>query len=134
MSSIALSPSIAFSLFQLYLFSLLPLSPPVPISLSHSRLFLSETNFLSLARACSLSLFVSFPPHSHAHRMLIEATDLKKTIFRSDHASNYLPLKGVLGKDKTRLLCEVFFCCLCLATFLKSKNTRPQPWCRTWMA
>jgi hypothetical protein len=40
-------------------------------------------------------------------RLLIEATDLQKTIFRSDHASNYLALKGVLGKDKARLLREM---------------------------
>jgi len=31
-------------------------------------------------------------------------TELKNTIFRSDHASNYLALKGVLGKDKQTLL------------------------------
>lgn len=40
-------------------------------------------------------------------RMFIEATDLKRSIFRSDHASNYLSLKGVLGKDKERLLREI---------------------------
>lgn len=34
----------------------------------------------------------------------LENTQLKKTIFRSDHASNYLLLKGVLGKDKATLL------------------------------
>ena len=32
---------------------------------------------------------------------------LEKTIFRSDHASNYLVLKGVLNKDKERLLAQV---------------------------
>lgn len=31
-------------------------------------------------------------------------TELKSTIFRSDHASNYLSLKGVLGKDRQKLL------------------------------
>jgi len=36
--------------------------------------------------------------------VFIEHTDLKTTIFRSDHASNYLILKGVLGKDKHKLL------------------------------
>jgi len=36
--------------------------------------------------------------------MLIEQTHLKNTIFRSDHASNYLVLKGVLGKDKPSML------------------------------
>ncbi|MDF2180500.1 radical SAM protein [Neptuniibacter sp. CAU 1671] len=33
--------------------------------------------------------------------------ELEKTIFRSDHASNYLVLKGVLNKDKNRLLDQV---------------------------
>eukprot|EP00956_Cyclotella_meneghiniana_P009442 scaffold13029_cov68-Cyclotella_meneghiniana.AAC.12 len=30
-----------------------------------------------------------------------------KTIFRSDHASNYLVLKGRLGRDKDKLLVEL---------------------------
>jgi radical SAM superfamily enzyme YgiQ (UPF0313 family) len=30
-----------------------------------------------------------------------------KTVFRSDHASNYLVLKGRLGRDKDRLLAEL---------------------------
>ncbi|NLC01466.1 MAG: radical SAM protein, partial [Pseudomonas formosensis] len=29
------------------------------------------------------------------------------TVFRSDHASNYLVLKGVLGRDKERMLAQV---------------------------
>lgn len=33
--------------------------------------------------------------------------ELESTIFRSDHASNYLVLKGVLNKDKERLLAQV---------------------------
>ncbi len=33
--------------------------------------------------------------------------ELRETIFRSDHASNYLVLKGVLGADKPRLLAQV---------------------------
>lgn len=37
-------------------------------------------------------------------QMLLEALELEKTIFRSDHASNYLILKGVLNKDKDKLL------------------------------
>lgn len=32
---------------------------------------------------------------------------LDKTVFRSDHASNYLVLKGVLGRDKAKLLAQV---------------------------
>ncbi|MCV6627173.1 MAG: B12-binding domain-containing radical SAM protein [Cellvibrionaceae bacterium] len=35
---------------------------------------------------------------------LLAELELEKTIFRSDHASNYLVLKGVLGKDKPKLL------------------------------
>jgi len=35
---------------------------------------------------------------------LLDELELENTIFRSDHASNYLVLKGVLGKDKPRLL------------------------------
>ena len=37
-------------------------------------------------------------------QMMLEALELEKTIFRSDHASNYLILKGVLNKDKEKLL------------------------------
>lgn len=33
--------------------------------------------------------------------------ELRKTVFRSDHASNLLVLKGTLGADKARLLAEV---------------------------
>ena len=36
--------------------------------------------------------------------IFLENTHLENTIFRSDHASNYLVLKGVLGKDKNKLL------------------------------
>jgi radical SAM superfamily enzyme YgiQ (UPF0313 family) len=35
---------------------------------------------------------------------LLDHLELERTIFRSDHASNYLVLKGVLGRDKQRLL------------------------------
>ena len=37
-------------------------------------------------------------------RELLSQLTLTKTIFRSDHASNILPLKGVLGQDQTFLL------------------------------
>ncbi len=37
----------------------------------------------------------------------IGALELKRTVFRSDHASNWLVLKGVLGAEKARLLQEV---------------------------
>ena len=35
---------------------------------------------------------------------IIKGLELKKTIFRSDHASNYLALEGAFPKDKTTLL------------------------------
>ena len=39
--------------------------------------------------------------------LLLKTLELEKTLFRSDHASNYLVLKGVLGKDKDTLLAQV---------------------------
>ncbi len=38
---------------------------------------------------------------------LLGQLDLKRTVFRSDHASNLLILKGTLGADKERLLAQV---------------------------
>jgi radical SAM superfamily enzyme YgiQ (UPF0313 family) len=40
-------------------------------------------------------------------KTLLEATELENTIFRSDHVSNHMVLKGVLGKDKQRLLEQI---------------------------
>lgn len=37
----------------------------------------------------------------------ISHLELNNTIYRSDHASNYLPLKGTLGKDKQVLLDQI---------------------------
>ncbi|SDS36835.1 Radical SAM superfamily protein [Halopseudomonas litoralis] len=37
----------------------------------------------------------------------LNALELTDTVFRSDHASNYLVLKGVLGADKPRLQAQV---------------------------
>ncbi len=37
-------------------------------------------------------------------KILLSELELDKTIFRSDHASNYLVLKGILGKDKDKLV------------------------------
>lgn len=39
--------------------------------------------------------------------LFIDNLPLDKTIFRSDQATNYQVLKGVLGWDKTRLLTQV---------------------------
>ena len=38
---------------------------------------------------------------------LLQGLELQNTVFRSDHASNYLVLKGNLGADKDRLLAQV---------------------------
>ena len=40
-------------------------------------------------------------------KIFIGATDLDQTVFRSDHASNYLILKGTLGREKERMLQEI---------------------------
>ncbi len=40
-------------------------------------------------------------------KSIIERLDLKGTIFRSNHASNYLALSGRLPQDKDRLLKEI---------------------------
>jgi radical SAM superfamily enzyme YgiQ (UPF0313 family) len=40
-------------------------------------------------------------------QLLLETLELESTIFRSDHASNYLVLKGTLNRDKQRLLATV---------------------------
>jgi radical SAM superfamily enzyme YgiQ (UPF0313 family) len=37
----------------------------------------------------------------------LSALELRNTVFRSDHASNWLVLKGMLGTDKPRLLAQV---------------------------
>ncbi|MBY4677186.1 radical SAM protein [Marinobacterium arenosum] len=39
--------------------------------------------------------------------LLIGRTELERTIFRSDHISNHLVLKGVLGRDKPQLLDQI---------------------------
>jgi radical SAM superfamily enzyme YgiQ (UPF0313 family) len=40
-------------------------------------------------------------------RLLITNFELKNTVFRSDHASNYLVLKGNFGKDKQAMLDKI---------------------------
>ncbi len=40
-------------------------------------------------------------------KIFISNTDLERSVFRSDHASNYLVLKGNLGRDKERMLDEI---------------------------
>jgi radical SAM superfamily enzyme YgiQ (UPF0313 family) len=42
-------------------------------------------------------------------RTFVEALELENTVFRSDHASNQLALKGMLGRDKEALLAKIDF-------------------------
>lgn len=56
--------------------------------------------------------FVDYRPLSQVQlfrevERLLDGLQLRQTVFRSDHASNYLVLKGTLGRDKERLLAEV---------------------------
>jgi len=37
----------------------------------------------------------------------VGALELESTIFRSDHVSNHMVLKGILGKDKARMLAQI---------------------------
>ena len=39
--------------------------------------------------------------------LLVSRLELKRTVFRSDHASNWLILKGTLGADKEKLLLQL---------------------------
>jgi len=41
--------------------------------------------------------------------LFISETNLDNVIFRSDHASNYLSLKGILSRDKDKMLNEINF-------------------------
>ncbi len=43
----------------------------------------------------------------HEMERFLSQLDLRRTVFRSDHASNWLVLKGTLGADKERLLAQV---------------------------
>lgn len=40
-------------------------------------------------------------------KYFISQLELTNTIYRSDHASNYLPLKGTLGADKDKLIAQL---------------------------
>jgi hypothetical protein len=40
-------------------------------------------------------------------RLFLGRLEVRSTIFRSNHASNYVPLAGRLPKDKARLVAEL---------------------------
>ena len=49
--------------------------------------------------------------------MMLEPLELSNCVFRCNHASNYLPLKGTLPQDKEKLLES-------LRSVLRTKDTR----------
>jgi len=70
---------------------------------------LGEQRFAQKFSQESLQPFRQLTQHELFTEMeiLLSELDLERTIFRSDHASNYLVLKGVLGDDKETLLGQV---------------------------
>ena len=52
-------------------------------------------------------------------KLMIENLELKNTIFRVNHASNYLSLEGILNKDRERILEEI-------DTAIKDKDYIPE--------
>ncbi len=70
---------------------------------------LGEVRFAEKFTQASLRPFRQLTQQELFNEMevLLSELDLEKTIFRSDHASNYLVLKGILGDDKEALLNQV---------------------------
>lgn len=70
---------------------------------------LGEQRFAEKFSQASLQPFRQLTQHELFTEMdiLLSELELERTIFRSDHASNYLVLKGVLGNDKAALLAQV---------------------------
>jgi len=75
-------------------FSTLVLSFPMGVNHFKSRI---QTNFTPLNT-------IGFIEEM---KIIIENTNLENTVFRSDHASNYLVLKGILGRDKELILSNI---------------------------
>lgn len=70
---------------------------------------LGEQRFAEKFSQESLQPFRQLTQHELFTEMdvLLSELELERTIFRSDHASNYLVLKGILGNDKAALLGQV---------------------------
>jgi radical SAM superfamily enzyme YgiQ (UPF0313 family) len=54
-------------------------------------------------------------------RTIIENLDVTRCVFRSNHPSNYIPIKGTLPEDRERLLSEI-------DEALKESRFRPEGW------
>jgi len=50
---------------------------------------------------------LSVPGLMQEMELLVSSLELTRTVFRSDHASNWLVLRGTLGADKPRLLAQL---------------------------
>ena len=50
---------------------------------------------------------LSVPELMREMELFLSRLELSQTVFRSDHASNWLVLKGTLGRDKERLLAQL---------------------------
>ncbi len=63
----------------------------------------------ALAREAGEGSFCELQPQEILMEMkgIIERLDLQRTLFRSNHASNFLPLEGRLPQDRGRLLDEI---------------------------
>ncbi|RLC56053.1 MAG: radical SAM protein, partial [Candidatus Cloacimonadota bacterium] len=58
----------------------------------------------------------------HEMKLLIEniSDDVKNCVFRSNHASNYLPIKGRLSRDRDKIVSEIN------QTLEHPENVRPE--------
>lgn len=54
-------------------------------------------------------------------KLMLENMEVENCVFRANHASNYVPLKGILNKDKDVLLAQV-------TQALHAGNFKPEAW------
>ncbi|MBN1340510.1 MAG: hypothetical protein JXA03_14370, partial [Bacteroidales bacterium] len=50
---------------------------------------------------------LSLPELLDEMRRLVDSLELNRSHFRCDHVSNFLPIQGVLGRDKTTMLSTI---------------------------
>ena len=77
-----------------------------------------------VARDAAAGTFIPQTPNGILHEMklLIEniSDDVKNCVFRSNHASNYLPIKGRLSRDREKIVSEIN------QTLEHPENVRPE--------
>ncbi len=54
-------------------------------------------------------------------RTIIEGMDVTNCVFRSNHPSNYVPIKGTLPEDREKMLFQI-------DEALKNSDFRPEGW------